>query len=192
MNQLELFNCVKHFDLFSRAEQKYVLERLAFDFYLRKGYVPNWVRKMQALVATAPLGFKFNPYHDPDNGQFTFGPDDGDDDGGDIPQNYTQLVQEEIPPSIIDEEPAIEAPTGSGPRPSPNFQPPTNPPQMPPTDIPDGWRIREMPPTDQYPNGYWRLEKPMDNGGWQGINPSTMKPGPEPDTHIPFPEQNVG
>ena len=73
------------------------------------------------------------------------------------------------------------------PKPSPNFKPPTNPPQNPPTQIPPGWRVRKMPPTQQYPNGYWVLEKPMPNGGWQRIDPSTMKPGPHPDTHVPLP-----
>lgn len=58
---------------------------------------------------------------------------------------------------------------------------------MPPTEIPAGWRVREMPPTPQYPDGYWKLEKPMSNGGWQPIDPSTMKPGGRPETHIPFP-----
>jgi RHS repeat-associated protein len=72
------------------------------------------------------------------------------------------------------------------PKTSPNFQPPTNPPQYPPVNIPEGWRIRQGTSPD-YPNGYWRLEKPMDNGGWQGIDPSTMKPGTQPETHIPFP-----
>jgi RHS repeat-associated protein len=70
----------------------------------------------------------------------------------------------------------------------PSWEPPTNEPQMPPTDIPPGWRVREMPPTAGYPNGYWRLEKPMPQGGWQGIDPSTGKPGTQPETHVPFPE----
>jgi RHS repeat-associated protein len=74
-----------------------------------------------------------------------------------------------------------------GPKPSPKFQTPTNPPQFPPTDIPEGWRVRTGAPTEQYPNGYWRLEKPMNNGGWQGMDPSTMKPGTHPETHIPLP-----
>jgi hypothetical protein len=82
---------------------------------------------------------------------------------------------------------AIKCPVKGTPKPSPNFKPPTNPPQMPPGNIPPGWRVRQMPPTSQYPDGYWRLEKPMDNGGWQGIDPSTMKPGPQPQTHVPFP-----
>ena len=73
------------------------------------------------------------------------------------------------------------------PKTSPNFKPPTNAPKLPPTEIPPGWRVRQMPPSPHYPNGYWRLEKPMGNGGWQGINPSTGKPGPQPDTHVPFP-----
>jgi RHS repeat-associated protein len=74
-----------------------------------------------------------------------------------------------------------------GPRPSPKFQPPTNPPQLPPDDIPPGWRIRQMPPTEQYRNGYWKLEKPMKDGSWQPIDPSTMKPGGRPQTHVPLP-----
>jgi hypothetical protein len=81
----------------------------------------------------------------------------------------------------------------SNPKPAQNFQPPTNPPQppLPPNQIPAGWRIRLMPPTQQYPNGYWVLEKPMPQGGWQRINPSTMKPGPHPDTHVPLPPKNT-
>jgi len=70
---------------------------------------------------------------------------------------------------------------------SPKFKPPTNPPQMPPDEIPPGWRIRSQPPAPGYDNGYWRLEKPMDNGGWQGIDPSTGRPGTQPETHVPFP-----
>jgi hypothetical protein len=44
-----------------------------------------------------------------------------------------------------------------------------------------------MEPTEQYPLGYWILEKPMPQGGYQGINPATMKPGPRWDTHVPLP-----
>jgi RHS repeat-associated protein len=80
-------------------------------------------------------------------------------------------------------------PTGPprSPRPSPRFKAPTNPPQVPPKKIPEGWRVREMPPTEQYPDGYWKMEKPLGNGKWQPIDPSTMKPGGRPETHIPFP-----
>lgn len=77
--------------------------------------------------------------------------------------------------------------TKGAPKLSPKFEPPTNPPQLPPAEIPPGWRIREMPPTAQYPNGYWKMEKPMKDGSWQPINPSTMKPGTRPETHIEFP-----
>jgi RHS repeat-associated protein len=68
-----------------------------------------------------------------------------------------------------------------------NWKPSVHQPQQPPGNIPPGWRVRPMPPNSLYPNGYWRLEKPMGNGGWQGINPSTGKPGPQWETHIPFP-----
>ena len=73
------------------------------------------------------------------------------------------------------------------PKSSPNFRPPTNPPQMPPKKVPDGWRVRHMRGTQDYPDGYWKLEKPMKQGGWQAVDPSTMKPGGRPQTHVPFP-----
>jgi hypothetical protein len=76
---------------------------------------------------------------------------------------------------------------GGQPRPSPNFKPPTNEPQYAPKVIPEGWKIRKMPPTEQYPNGYWRFFKPLPDGKWQPIDASTMKPGTDPETHIPFP-----
>ncbi len=79
---------------------------------------------------------------------------------------------------------------GRVPKPSPNFKPPTNLPQAPPTQVPPGWRVRSMPQTQQYPNGYWRLEKPMPNRGWQGIDPSTMKPGSRSQAHVPWPDPN--
>jgi RHS repeat-associated protein len=70
----------------------------------------------------------------------------------------------------------------------PNFIPPTNPPQNPPEIVPPGWRVRTGRPDGDYPRGYWKLEKPMKNGGWQPIDPSTMKPGVgREDTHIEFP-----
>jgi hypothetical protein len=46
-----------------------------------------------------------------------------------------------------------------------------------------------MPPTEQYPDGYWKLEKPMKDGSWQPIDPSTMKPGNCCETHVPFPKK---
>jgi hypothetical protein len=70
---------------------------------------------------------------------------------------------------------------------SQNWRPPTNQPQNPPTDIPDGWRVRKMPPNTDYPNGYWKLEKPLQDGHWQPIDPSTMRPGGHPETHVEFP-----
>lgn len=152
---------------------------------------------------------KFNPYHD-ELGRFTFGPGGGTEDNGDSSDDnstntpnssagsanqpgshpQTQLVQA-IPPILEDMPSVLDEPAVGGPKPSPNFQEPTNLPQLPPENIPDGWRVREMPPTPQYPNGYWRLEKPMDNGGWQGINPATMKPGTQPETHVPFPSNVI-
>ncbi len=75
----------------------------------------------------------------------------------------------------------------SGPSPTPKFKTPTNEPQPPPNTVPSGLSLRVMEPTKQYPDGYWRLEKPMKQGGAQGINPKTLKPGPQHETHTPLP-----
>jgi RHS repeat-associated protein len=121
-------------------------------------------------------------YYDPKAGRF-ISKDPIGFGGGDV--NLFRYVQND-PLNWIDAEGLLKG----TPAPSPNFQPPTNPPQMPITDIPPGWRIRVMPPTSQYPNGYWKLEKPMPNGGWQPIDPSTMKPGTRPQTHVPLPQKS--
>jgi RHS repeat-associated protein len=73
------------------------------------------------------------------------------------------------------------------PKPTPKFKNPTNPPQLPPSTVPKGMTVRVMKPTQQYPNGDWRIEKPMPQGRPQGINPATMKPGTQQETHVPLP-----
>jgi RHS repeat-associated protein len=96
------------------------------------------------------------------------------------------------PPSSPASDTPGPAKGGGGPKPSPNFKTPTNPPQPPPASVPPGYTLRVDPnPStaypEAYPYGYWRIEKPMTQGGAQGIDPSTMKPGPQEATHVPLP-----
>ncbi len=101
----------------------------------------------------------------------------------------TQFGERVVSPPIGgNANPAANLGGRGAPKPSPKFKLPTNPPQSPPAQVPPGYNLRVMPPTQQYPNGYWVLEKAMPQGGFQKVNPSTMKPGPNPDTHVPLPE----
>mgnify|MGYP000939481811 CR=1 FL=1 len=78
------------------------------------------------------------------------------------------------------------------PKASPNFQEPTNPPQLPPDTVAPGHSIRRMGPTSQYPDGYW-VET---NAAGQPVNPATGKPPSNvtraqarAQTHVPLPPQ---
>ncbi|MBX9244988.1 hypothetical protein ICW40_09215 [Actinotalea ferrariae] len=113
---------------------------------------------------------------------------------------FTHAAPPRIPPPARPPEtssaPPVATPNGSGggsgaPKPAQTFMPPTNPPQLPPTSVPPGYELRVMRPTEQYPNGYWRLKS--DEGHY--IDPSTgrqpgtgTKPQFNSRTHVPLPD----
>jgi hypothetical protein len=75
-------------------------------------------------------------------------------------------------------------------KPPKNWIPPTNPPQLPPDpdSLPPDHYVRFGPPSDLYPDGYFVIQKQLDNGYLQPIDPSTMKPGKNMgETHVPLP-----
>jgi len=155
---------VKNLDYYSRADQNQLLEKLAFDFYLRKGIVPPQLIALQKLSAAAKPGFKFNPYHD-DLGRFTFAPDGGDDDdtndngdnsGGDTAPiadpgaGDMQLVQEVVPPDFIFGKPPV------------TIRPP----------------FEELPQDPEQPPGpgfEWKGKGPPGSGEGSWTNPSTRE-----------------
>jgi hypothetical protein len=79
-----------------------------------------------------------------------------------------------------------------GPKSPDEFIEPTNTAQYPPSEdeLPQGYRVRVMKPTADYPNGYWR----MTNDRGQPVDPSNFKPVGNVSkalfnamTHVPLP-----
>ncbi|MEZ5654813.1 MAG: hypothetical protein R3E04_02815 [Sphingobium sp.] len=59
----------------SNARRARFTERERFSYYLRTGrMLPEFKFEPDGAEEAAPLETKFNPYHDPANGRFTFAP----------------------------------------------------------------------------------------------------------------------
>ena len=161
------------------------------------GNPPNATDISGLWSSTIPQLQSLCPYNDSGD----LAPAAGDDDD-DVVKQYKKHFGK-APPGADDSKPAIHQltpppPIGfgggggtKGPPKSPkNFVPPTNPPQLPPATLPEGHSVRVMPPTADYPNGYWVQTNPYG----QPVNPATGKPPsnvtrPESrsQTHVPLP-----
>jgi RHS repeat-associated protein len=83
-------------------------------------------------------------------------------------------------------------PANNSSKPTPKFQTPKYPAQNPPENIKSGFELFVGRPTKQYPNGYWKIEKPLENGGLQGVDPLSYKPVPKHEYHVPLPRSYRG
>jgi RHS repeat-associated protein len=84
-----------------------------------------------------------------------------------------------------------------GPKSPKTFITPTNPAQAAPdaTSLPAGYNVRVMPPTKEYPNGYWVMTNKVN----QPVEPTTLKPPSDAKTtpqvnsrvHVPLPPKGT-
>ncbi len=78
VSERDLYLCLRKLSAYPLEQKRKTFERLQSDYFLRCGIMPRCVKNLFVEIMTGLPSFtKFNPYHDPNSGRFTSGPNEG-------------------------------------------------------------------------------------------------------------------